>query len=1038
MADFATRIEDIIGSVGDSQLVSDSLTDAAKNILNLLPYQCQWLISVETPEITSNGYGLIDSCRILHVVRENGVEGQYEVCKEALPGFQGSFTNINSIFYPSGNNPIFFRKDGKIYVYPAPSSTPDTFKVSYILFPTVLSTDTVIRTSSAAFTGVICASADAVFTTSGAHGLSVGDSISLSDFLQVSDDEPYDLINGITTQVATTPLTTTFTLEGINSNSIAVDLDSGTATRVGQGFPSELEHVVVLGGAIKCRLRQLTDKRATISSSIPSTITLDTAPSAASMDTSLAIAPSSFSYTPPSVPTAPGAAVYSYTKPILLLDGIPTISDLDLSSIIAPIEPNAPVFSYAKPTVAIDDIPTIGDLDLSGVTAPVAPISPSITYSDASNTDGSAASVASVIVGAVDNITGVADISFGPTPTYDNLYGNSDFDIEDIPTINDLDLSDITPPPPPSAPDFTYSDASGGDASQTDASANLAIGPTVGSATAGDTSFGSLPSAPTYVKPTISNDVQSSITSAITTDEDVELAQAYIAQFQASCQEYSIDIQNAQNDFNKDMAVYQAELKKQEADLREESSKLQAQAQMDSAKVLKQAETDLTVALQNAKAETEISIRNKAEARANDEFNKQQTQALSIINKGKALEGSIQVYDAELKKYDGDLKSYREQINKKVTEYKTNEIEKELASWERYNEQKIKRFGIAIQDELNSFNKDNVIYQAEFQGEVEEMRTALASAQANIQKNIQQVQKQADMDLQGAIKDADYETQVSLANKAQDQLLDLQNKAKELEALIADWEADIQKYQQETQAYQIEINKAVQEYTINEIQKEMVGWQQYNSTKIQEYGQDIQNELNEYNGEVAEYNASLQKYSADLGRYTAKINTAVQEYTTNEMQKEIALWDGFNKQKLQQYSQDLQNELNEFNQDVAEYQANLGLYQAELQQYQTEIGSATATFQVDVQKHTSELNEAVQLNQSKLADYSAKIQSWQAQQGQYLQKYQFEVATYQTETAAVLQVHATMLAELKELREQYNMCLQAFISQYSQQQQGEA
>tara|TARA_R100001594_G_scaffold86314_1_gene120794 strand:- start:221 stop:1057 length:837 start_codon:yes stop_codon:yes gene_type:complete len=77
-------------------------------------------------------------------------------------------------------------------------------------------------------TGVLCTASTAVFTKTN-HGLSIGDTVTLSGFLQASDDASYSAINGLTTQVAAgTYASNTFTLEGVDAAAITTNLDEGT------------------------------------------------------------------------------------------------------------------------------------------------------------------------------------------------------------------------------------------------------------------------------------------------------------------------------------------------------------------------------------------------------------------------------------------------------------------------------------------------------------------------------------------------------------------------------------------------------------------------------------------------------------------------------------------------------------------------------------------------------------------------------------------------------------------------------------------
>ena len=83
MADFQTRIQDLIGvpSQGvDNQLITDSLNDSIKDVVNLAPDGLLWSASTTSGDVTSNSYSL-SGVKVLGVVRENGVDVQYVTFK---------------------------------------------------------------------------------------------------------------------------------------------------------------------------------------------------------------------------------------------------------------------------------------------------------------------------------------------------------------------------------------------------------------------------------------------------------------------------------------------------------------------------------------------------------------------------------------------------------------------------------------------------------------------------------------------------------------------------------------------------------------------------------------------------------------------------------------------------------------------------------------------------------------------------------------------------------------------------------------------
>ena len=87
----------------------------------------------------------------------------------------------------------------------------------------------VLPSSTGLLTGTTCASSNGRFTKTD-HGLVTGDTVTLKDFLQVSDEAVYTAINDLTSQV-TVINSSTFTVDGVASAAITTDLDSGTVEK---------------------------------------------------------------------------------------------------------------------------------------------------------------------------------------------------------------------------------------------------------------------------------------------------------------------------------------------------------------------------------------------------------------------------------------------------------------------------------------------------------------------------------------------------------------------------------------------------------------------------------------------------------------------------------------------------------------------------------------------------------------------------------------------------------------------------------------
>ena len=204
MATLGTRVEDLIGTFSDTTAKDSALTDAAQEILNVLPDECLWLVIDESADIVSNGYS-VDTCKVMAVTRDG------EFCKLMPLAYENRVINVpESLFAPSTNMPVYILKENKISVYPTGFGQ---FKVQKVNYPTILSTDTNIGKIEKSGVTV---DVSALFTKT-SHGLSVGDSVTLESWTKDVGGGAFPELEGMITQVATVPLTSTFTLEGVTA-----------------------------------------------------------------------------------------------------------------------------------------------------------------------------------------------------------------------------------------------------------------------------------------------------------------------------------------------------------------------------------------------------------------------------------------------------------------------------------------------------------------------------------------------------------------------------------------------------------------------------------------------------------------------------------------------------------------------------------------------------------------------------------------------------------------------------------------------------
>ena len=192
-------------------------------------------------------------------------------------------------------------------------------------------------------------------------------------------------------------------------NNVPEETDGSSLDHASTGikyFPKDKVYLVVLYASIQSLMAKMTS----LSSALPSDITLPSLPVTPSMNTTTLSIPS---FTAPDAfvqPVAPAGAdidfsdvptAPTYVQTVLTLGTTPTISDLSISA-VSPVTPGSPSFtspdvssifspttsppSYTAPVLTLETAPTISDLTISAV-APVVPSLTTTTISESSITE---------------------------------------------------------------------------------------------------------------------------------------------------------------------------------------------------------------------------------------------------------------------------------------------------------------------------------------------------------------------------------------------------------------------------------------------------------------------------------------------------------------------------------------------------------------------------------------------------------------------------------------------------------------------------
>lgn len=127
-----SRLLDLLSDiVVDNTAIGQFATDAAKEIINVLPQEMLWSMSVETADENQNG-AAITSSRILGVSR-NGYEAK-EVRYADRQRYFSTDAGVQSIYEATAESPVYWKFNGRVFVEPPHVSL---CKVEHINYPTI-------------------------------------------------------------------------------------------------------------------------------------------------------------------------------------------------------------------------------------------------------------------------------------------------------------------------------------------------------------------------------------------------------------------------------------------------------------------------------------------------------------------------------------------------------------------------------------------------------------------------------------------------------------------------------------------------------------------------------------------------------------------------------------------------------------------------------------------------------------------------------------------------------------------------------------
>jgi len=124
MANFKTQVEDLIGSVGDDALITQSLLDIGGEIIAALPNN-KLLSSSLAASISSGGIGVSDK-KVLSVDKDDLPAKKVTVNQKAR------YNDTASIYAATDTNPVYYIESEKLYVNGAAGSGPTSGVLHYV------------------------------------------------------------------------------------------------------------------------------------------------------------------------------------------------------------------------------------------------------------------------------------------------------------------------------------------------------------------------------------------------------------------------------------------------------------------------------------------------------------------------------------------------------------------------------------------------------------------------------------------------------------------------------------------------------------------------------------------------------------------------------------------------------------------------------------------------------------------------------------------------------------------------------------------
>ena len=273
-------------------------------------------------------------------------------------------------------------------------------------------------------------------------------------------------------------------------------------------------------------------------------------------------------------------------------------------------------------------------------------------------------------------------------------------------------------------------------------------------------------------------------------------------------------------------------------------------------------------------------------------------------------------FQAILNKYQAEIQTYQAEATAAAAEWSKNNLEHKYTRWVADWQNSLGAYQSDIQNELNSFQRENSEYQAE---------------------------------LQKAMTDASN-------------VMGIQNN--EATAIISKYSTEIQGYSAKTNVLVSEWQQRIAQTALQEFTQkrsdELAEWTGKAQNNMTLYSNDITQEKSKFDSSFQVYsqeiNQALQEYQAETGydmtKYSAEVQSATQRYQL-DAQKELELY----KSNLERYAAEQANTSAKNSDSFNKYQTEVGMYQADsgnvINKYNAKVQSNQAEMQWMLDRYTT-------------------------------------------------------------------------------------